>query len=165
MIDREIFESHFRSCFEPLARYAFGFTKDREQSKEIVQEVFISLWEKRLTLKIASSLRIYLFQTVKNRSLNYLRDNRKVIFSDELPEKMVSEEEPQTMFSLDDLSSHVQQLPTRCREIFILKRIHGMTYKQIGLQMNISEKSVENQMTIAFKKLRDGMMDKEVSFK
>lgn len=159
MIDREVFEEHFRKYFEPLTRYAYLYVKDREQSKEIVQNVFVSLWEKRISLKITSGLTVYLFQTVKNKSLNYLRDSKKVSFVTEFPEKVVQDEEIVQLHSLQEIHRHVNNLPARCREVFILKRIHGLSYKQIGMQMNISEKSVENQMTIAFKKLRKAMVN------
>lgn len=157
MIDRETFEDHFRNCFGPLARYANVFVKDREQAKEIVQEVFTALWEKRHLLNISCSLNVYLYQTVKNRSLNYLRDSRKNIFINKVPELVVEEEAEFPMHSIEDINEHLECLPSRCREIFILKRLRGLTYKQIGLMMNISEKSVENQMTIAFRKLREAM--------
>lgn len=160
MIERETFEDHFRKCFGPLARYANVFVRDREQSKEIVQDVFTALWERRNSLNITCSLHAYLYQTVKNRSLNYLRNSRKNIFINDVPELVVDDVEELHMHSIKDVTVHLDCLPFRCREIFIMKRIKGLSYKQIGLQMNISEKSVENQMTIAFRKLRQAMSTK-----
>jgi RNA polymerase sigma-70 factor, ECF subfamily len=159
MIERKTFEEHFRSCFELLARYAFAFVGDREESKEIVQEVFASLWERRTVLKITVSLRIYLFQTVKNRSLNHLRDQKKTLFVSCIPDELTEDVDSTPTHSLDDLQIHIQQLPARCREIFILKRVQGLSYKQISLRLDIAEKSVENQMTIAFKKLREAVIE------
>ena len=156
MIERKVFEDHFRNCFGLLARYANIFVRDREQAKEIVQEVFTALWEKRNSLNIACSLQVYLYQAVKNRSLNYVRDSKKNIFINNVPDLVVEDEEEELpMHSLEEINVHLHSLPSRCREIFIMKRLRGLSYKQIGIQLNISEKSVENQMTIAFRKLRE----------
>lgn len=156
-IDQTIFEEHFRAHFTPLCRYAHAFVKDYTQSKEIVQDVFTRIWEKKEDLVIKENLRVYLYKMVRNKALNFLRDDRSRYLVREIPEMSTTDETDVVDEKVVDVQGMLNTLPHRCREIFILKRIKGLSYKQISAQLSISEKSVENQMTIAFRKLREGI--------
>lgn len=149
------FESHFRDLFRPLCQYAFLFCKDKEESEEIVQEVFIKIWEQRDQLKIQNLLKSYLYKAVKNQTLNRIRNNQKFIITREMPFQLTEEsDEPQYHFTGQEIQEAIQQLPDQCRLIFEMKRVDGLSYKEISKRLLLSEKTIENQMGIALKKLR-----------
>ncbi|MCZ8216635.1 MAG: RNA polymerase sigma-70 factor [Cyclobacteriaceae bacterium] len=148
-------ESHFRELFRPLCQYAFLFCKDKEESKEIVQEVFIKIWEQRDQVQIQQLLKSYLYRAVKNQTLNRIRDGRKIRTTNEMPFQLpLEEDEPQHAFSDQEIHEAIQQLPNQCRLVFQMKRLEGLSYKEISQRLTLSEKTIENQMGIALKKLR-----------
>lgn len=155
ILSQKDFEEYFRTFFVPLSRYAYVFVKDQETAKELVQDTFLKIWERRETFSIDGSVQAYLYRAVKNRSLNYVRDHKRFQFVTTIPDHAeVDTSTPQNDL-IDDLPSLINNLPERCREIFLMKRMQGLSYKQISQQLSISEKTVENQMTIAFRRLRE----------
>jgi RNA polymerase sigma-70 factor, ECF subfamily len=156
-IDQIAFKKIFDKYFEPLCRYAYGYCNCTEQAKEIVQEVFMKIWEKREMLEI-SSANSYLYKAVKNKTLNHIRDHKKVAVLFQDPPEHVAEEivEPPLLESTH-IDTAIAELPKQCRTIFIMKRVQGLSYKEISKRLAVSEKTVENQMTIALKKLRESL--------
>lgn len=149
------FESHFKELFRPLCQYAFLLCKDKEESKEIVQEVFIKIWEQRDHIQIQQLLKSYLYRAVKNQTLNRIRDGRKIRTTNEMPFQFPLEgEETHQTPSDQEIHEAIQQLPNQCRLVFQMKRIEGLSYKEISQRLTLSEKTIENQMGIALKKLR-----------
>lgn len=155
------FESLFRLHYTELCRYALKLTRNEQVAEEVVQEVFVSFWERRNEITITHSVKSYLVSSVRNRSINYLKL--------QLPKDRKKEdiEEHNMGASVDDTSSGIEYkelydliqyaittLPQKCRAIFILSREEGLTYQQIADQLDLSLKTVENQMGIALKKLR-----------
>jgi RNA polymerase sigma-70 factor, ECF subfamily len=153
-IDHQSFDKCFRESFEALTRYAYTYVRDVDQSKEIVQNVFVKIWERRDSLSMTANLTVYLYQAVKNHSLNFQRAKRRTTVMSVIPDVPLDENEENNLPSPEVINEQVSNLPTRCRQVFLLKKFHGLSYKEISVRLNISEKSVENQMTIAFKKLR-----------
>lgn len=158
--DEEAYASLFRQFYVQLCRFSLKYVRAEAVSEEIVQEVFISLWEKRESLNIHSSLKAYLFQAVKNSSINYLNSQfakqdfqRDYFDHSELPVNNTQE-----TLIYDELQKVVQQaidyLPPKCRTIYALSRNTGMSYKEIADELGVSIKTVEAQMGIALKKLR-----------
>lgn len=153
-------ESLFRENYTGLCRFAFGYVKDEEAAKEIVQEAFVSLWEKRHSIDPSKQVRTYLSTTVRNRCLNYLRDNRK--FSGRMlelenhphepafhqPDKLVEAE------IRERIERALDTLPEKCREVFHLSRNRQMKYYQIADHLQISVKTVETQMSKALQHMR-----------
>ena len=78
-LDKAAFEELFRSYFTPLCSFAQKFVQDADEAKDIVHQVFINLWNKRDVIDVNTSLKSYLFQGVQNRSLNFIRDNKKLV--------------------------------------------------------------------------------------
>lgn len=158
-------KGHFNQLFEDyyinLCRFAYTYVKDSDIAEEIVQEIFISLWEKRSAINISSSVRAFLYTSVKNRTLNYIRNEkiratRENDFAQEQAAKVshiINFCEREELTQLIDQA--IAELPEQCRTIFELSRNEGLTYNEIANQMNLSPKSVENQMGIALKKLRN----------
>lgn len=154
------FEAVFKNHYERLCGYAYTFLKDEVTSEDIVQEVFIKIWEQRRDLIGSSQLKFYLFSAVRNNSLTAIAKNKKSALV-ELGEEDASVEiiinmepadgciEPKILFA-----KAMEQLPPKCREVFMLSRLSGHTYKQIADGLGISVKTVENQMGKAIRILR-----------
>lgn len=153
------FRKLFDLYYEPLCRSLNYYTRDAQAIEEIVQEVFVTLWEDRDQLHI-EHIKTYLFSAARYRALNYLRDRqRQVKFFEVWSEEEFLQKQGQDILNYDELIPHLQKaidmLPVRCREIFELSRKEQFTYRQIADHYNISIKTVESQMSIALRKIRD----------
>lgn len=153
---REIYDLYY----EPLCKFLLFYTKDAHIIEDIVQEVFLALWENRDSIEI-SYIKTYLFQSAKNKLLNYLRDeeNRSALlekwYREQLESRIPAEERFNTDALLKIIDKAIESLPEKCREIFILSKVENLSYKQIAELQQISLKTVENQMGIALKKIRE----------
>ncbi len=163
--DNTYFEKIFKEYFTPLTYYAVKFTKDTDSAKEIVHTVFISLWEKRETVSTGQPLRSYLYTSVHNRSLNYLRDRSKfhnddisdLDYINELSEEyhdLIEQNETETI-----IAETINRLPEKCRQIFKLNRFEEKKYAEIASLLNISVKTVEAQISKALRVLREELND------
>lgn len=154
------FDKIYVMYFSRMHRFAKGYVLFDEDAENVVQDVFVLLWEKRDVLDIQVSLVSYLFSLVKNRCLDYLR--HQVVadeYKQELTLKLTSLEHLNDSFTPDEdieriLLLAIHKLPERCREIFMKNRIEGKKYREIATEMNLSVNTVENQISIALKKLR-----------
>lgn len=155
--------------YAPLCLYGMTFLKDKDQVEELVQDVFVKLWEKRDQLQIQTSLKSYLYTSVKNSILNYIK-SQKVRSS--YANEMQQQEEP-TYLSVDDfenielqnrIENLVNAMPTERLKVFKLSRYEGLKYKEIAQKLGISIKTVENQMGKALKYLRENLADVIVLF-
>ncbi len=151
------FERLFRDYFPPLMAFARKILGDEDDAREVVQQVFIKLWERREEMDLSSSLKSYLFTSVHNRSLNVIRDRKKFV-SGEMPE-LSGEWDVSAQIESIELEEKIREgidsLPEKCREIFELNRFTGLKYAEIAIKLGISVKTVENQMTKALKILRE----------
>ena len=151
------FERFFRDFFPPLMAFARKILGDEDDAREVVQQVFINLWEKRSEVDLSTSLKSYLFTSVHNRSLNAIRD-RKKFSSEEVPDVAGDWDVSAQIESMElegKIREAIDSLPEKCRKIFELNRFEGMKYAEIAGQLNISVKTVENQMSKALKILRE----------
>lgn len=159
--DKAAFDELFKRYYTPLCRYALKITQDKESAEEAVQLVFILFWEHRKTLSIQQSVAAYLFKAVRLKVYETFRSSQiKAKYEQDFAEKQeLIEEENNPALDNYELScliwNAVDQLPEKCAEIFRLSRDEGLTYNEIAEHLNISSKTVENQMGIAFKKLRE----------
>lgn len=158
------FEALFKSHFPYLRNYAQQYVGDMDTAQDICQRVFIGLWEKRANIDPAQSVKSYLFTSVKNRCLNYLRDNQKyrsrILDLDCGDLDLFSEEEPLALEELQNrINEALQDLPDKCRTVFEMSRYQGMKYKEIAEELGIAQKTVEAHMTKAMKSLRTQLKD------
>ncbi len=157
--DRLSFDTLFRMMYAPLCHYAFLILKSKEDAEEIVQECFIYLWENACNIKINTSAKSYLYTMVRNRSLNfYKKVNQTEINNNDYLKTFYSDTDGVDSLNVElikQLPNAINSLPEKCKEIFLLRKIEGLSYIEIGKILDISEKPIENQITIAIKKLRE----------
>ena len=158
-------EALFRQYFGTVSRAVLRIISDRNTAEDLAQEVFLDLWRKRDRLNITSSLPAYLRRAARNRALNYIRD-QKLKFDDsdeghlDLPSNSVSITQK---IAADEMQKRIdwaiEQLPERCRIVFALSRFEEMSYKEIAAELDISVKTVENQISKALRLLREALLD------
>lgn len=156
------FDEFFRMNYKPLCRYCFQFVKDKDTTEEVVQEFFVRLWEQREGIAIQKSLMAYLYVSVKNTALNYLqKKNTRLGYEQAYVDMNLKKEGDENKLSSEEIQALVQQglesLPEKCRLVFHLSRYEGLTNEEIANYLNLSYKTVENQMTKAFHKLRESL--------
>jgi len=159
-LDNATFEKLFNELYAGLCRYAIQYVRIPEIAEEIVQEQFLDLWEKREIIKIHTSTKSYIYKSVKNKSIDYLRSKftKQKFVQEELSYTLTEKSNPLKDIERQELESAVttamERLPERCYTVFSLSRFGDLTNKQIAEELNISEKTVEAQITIAIKKIR-----------
>lgn len=156
---KEIYDVYFDS----LCKYLNFYTKDANTIEDIVQAVFLKLWENKDVLEV-SQFKAYLFRSVRNRILNLQRDeqNRYKLLEKWFEEQQYEKSNENDAFRIEELiqiaQNAIETLPPKCREIFLLSKTENLTYKQIAEQKQLSVKTVENQMGIALKKIREYLL-------
>jgi RNA polymerase sigma-70 factor (ECF subfamily) len=152
-----VFEMVFKYYYSGLVIYADQIIKNISVSEDIVQTVFLKLWETRETLDIRS-FRNYFIQCVKNRCIDYLRNCEvKNKFSQELKDysQIEMQEDLWTLMELDELIQQaIDKLPPRCREIFLMSRTENLKIAEIAEKLRLSARTVETQISKALKVLR-----------
>lgn len=151
----------FRRYYEELCISSLRILKDRKDAEDVVQEFFMSLWNKRNVLPEVDSVAPYFRRSVRNRSLNFLRDQKRIPSGDEddMPILATSDSETSKELEAEELQVKIDRainsLPERCRMVFVLSRFEGMKQKEIAEKLEISVKTVENQMGRAYRFLRE----------
>jgi len=152
-----VFEMVFKYYYSGLVIYADQIIKNIPVSEDIVQSVFLKLWETRGSLEIRS-FRSYFIQCVKNRCIDYLRNCEvKNKFSQELMDnpQVEMQEDLWTLMELDELIQQaIDKLPPRCREIFLMSRTENLKIAEIAEKLRLSARTVETQISKALKVLR-----------
>lgn len=166
---RSDFEKIYKLYYPKMFGFAKNYVLANEDVENIVQDVFMILWEREEELELSCSLTTYLFTLVKNRCLNFLRhklieEEYNVQMKEELGFKLYALESLDYSYqSEEELQAIIQRaldkLPERCREIFIKSRMEGMKYKEISEELGISVNTVENHIVTALKKLRVELKD------
>lgn len=157
---KDKFESRFREHYSRLCHLAYGYVADRDECEDMVQEVFISVWNSGKDSLPEDEFAAYVTTALRNRCISFLRKkcNAAVSFEDlsVLPamEDDVADHEGEQRSLTDFLQEVLSVLPPKCREVFLLAKQQDMKYREIAQALDISEKTVENQMTKAIRLLR-----------
>ncbi len=157
--DESAIDLIFRKYYTFLCRSVYRIISDTQITEDLAQEVFYELWKKRAQIKISSSLKAYLKRAALNKALNYIRD-QKIDFRNAPEKEGLTSREASVIeeLSADSLQQQIDEaidsLPERCRLVFVLSRFEEMSYQQIADQLEISIKTVENQISKALKSLR-----------
>lgn len=163
--DKNAFEWLFKKKYYNLCFYATKLMGNNILSEEIVQDTFVEIWEKKLQIRFTSSVNAYLYTTVHNKCINYLK-HQKVIsaykkYIIETKENFNISDIPDSIYNdkniVLEIENAIKNLPEKCREIFNLSRFDNKKYREIAVLLQISPKTVENQMGIALDKLRKSL--------
>lgn len=163
------FERFYITWYSRVKHFAYDYVLSEEEAENITQDVFLDFYQKRDLLDFHVNVIAYLFTSVKNRCIDYLR--RKLL-EQEAVSKMQEEFDLSFRMKFDSLEAfnmealsedHIKDilekaldtLPERCREIFVMSKLEGKKQKEIAEELGISVKTIESQITIAYKKLRE----------
>jgi RNA polymerase sigma-70 factor (ECF subfamily) len=158
------FEALFKMYYAPLVVYACRFVNETDIAREIVQDFFVRLFEKRQTLAIDISIKSYLYRSVYNCCINYI--NQRVIQDKHLKNidmEKVDEDNLENEINRLELQQKIveviETLPAKCRRIFKMNRLEGLKNEEIAMKLNLSKRTVETQISKALKILRLKLAD------
>ena len=155
-------ETLFRNWFPFVCKTIYRLVQDAATAEDLAQDVFIKIWNRRAELQQVY-FKAYLHKAAINMALDHIDKNKRRGIHLPLEEHLEPVQAPGSGQSLQQTTKHIQQaidqLPEKCREIFILSRYEELPYKEIAAMLNISVKTVENQMVTALKKLRISLQD------
>jgi RNA polymerase sigma-70 factor (ECF subfamily) len=161
--DEKAFSELFHRYYPALCLFAVQFLNDDEQSRELVQEVFVQLWEKRKQIRVHSSVKSYLFRAVKNQLINWVNHQKvEQKYLDKVLSEKIEIQPGQYYLEVDlhqKIAASVEALPSKRREIFKLSREKGLSYREIAGELQISVKTVETQMGLALQQLREDLKE------
>lgn len=158
--DEKALEMLFKEYYQPLCRYANSYLEDPADAEEVVQACFIKLWEKRESISIQSSVKSYLYQIIRNACLNEIKHQKvKKSYGEMISQQGAPHSEASDQSTLkgeleEKIALALQSLPQQCRLIFTMSRFEELKYQEIADQLNLSIKTVENQMGKALKLMR-----------
>lgn len=158
--DSAAFEELFKSYWEPLFAAALYRLKSRDLAQDVLQELFVEVWEKRRSLEIHTNVKGYLNQALKNRIINKIKSEavrdkyEKMILDHYDVNNLATDYRVSEHFINNEIRKETEILPVRCREVFELSRVEQLSHKEIGEKLNISPKTVENHIGKALKILR-----------
>jgi RNA polymerase sigma-70 factor (ECF subfamily) len=154
------FEAAFKQFYTPLYRIVYPILKNKDTSEDVVQDLFVRLWNKRATISISSSLKSYLYRAAINSAFDHLEKYKREVYMGDMPlknepiisgstEAYIAGKETEAYISLA-----MEKLPPACRTVFLMSREEEMSYQEIADSLQISIKTVENQIGKALKILR-----------
>ena len=167
----EAFEELFKQTFPRMIGYCRLFIKDQAQANDLVQECFVKLWEKRSTIKISHSVESLLFVMLRNKCLNYLRDQKLHDFEKDI--ESIKENELQHLYQLDFIGKEeksveerlieaiqqsIEKLPEKRKLVFIKTKVEGKKNKEVAEELDISVKAVEKHLHQAKEQIRQEML-------
>jgi RNA polymerase sigma-70 factor (family 1) len=159
--DEQAYKKLFYHFYKPLCRFAYSLVKNTEDVEEIVSDVLLKIWLMEAKLGIVEDLPTYLYRATKNSCLNYLQS---VTHKNELITDGISDNMPELFFENPSgelsevqllLDKAVNDLPPKCQMVFRLIKETGMSHKQVMDILDISQNTIETQMRIALKKIRE----------
>ena len=161
--DQNAFEMIFRTWYSPLCNFANSFLKDKDESEEIVQNAFVAFWEKRSQIQIDTSLKSYLYRSIRNACLNAIKHEKvKRAHADHALSNYALAEESDSALT-GELENRIEKamaaLPEQCQLVFRMSRIEELKYAEIAEQLGISIKTVENHMGKALRIMREELKD------
>lgn len=158
-MDLSRFEELFKNHHDKLCNLSYKIVGEKDAAEDLVQELFIKLWDKRDTLTI-HEFGGYLSKSIVNSSLNYLKSaksRRAMMTMDVVPD--MGEEVTEEQLKVNELQAKIdlaiRKLPAKCQTIFALSRFENMSSREIANQLGLSVKTVDNQIGIALSKLRE----------
>lgn len=163
--DEKAFEFLVRQYYAGLVKVSSRIIGSQEQARDVTQDMFADLWEKRFRLHLPKPVKPYLFRAVINRSLNYLRDHPGVatVSVESIRRELYATSADDASAKLEEkelsrfMAQAIQSLPPQCKAAFQLNRDEGMSYREIADSLGISVKAVEKHISRALRKLRKSL--------
>jgi RNA polymerase sigma-70 factor, ECF subfamily len=158
------FEALFKQYYAPLVVYAYKYVPEMDAAREIVQDFFVKLYEKRSTLTIDTSIKSYLYRSVYNSCMNYInqrsiQDKHIKNIDMERNDEENLENEINSIELQNRIFTLIEALPPKCRRIFKMNRLEGMKNEEIATSLHLSKRTVETQISKALKILRNKLSD------
>lgn len=159
-----VFEQVFKEHFKSLHAYACSILKDEDSAEEVVQNVFYKLWEKKERINTLDSIPAYLYRSVYNESLNMIKHNKvRSEYQAHAGYRTDNSDNTADQTNLKELevrlTKAMNELPEQCRTIFQMSRFEELKYREIADKLNLSVKTIENQMGKALKLMRQKLSD------
>ncbi len=162
------FKHIYLSYYPGLVRFATEYVLEQEEAENIVQDVFVMLWEQKYTLSYIENLRAYLYKIVKHKCIDFLRHAIIVSEKNNIWKDNYMLEYTYNLSAIEDMKDHlfedsdidsvlfqvIDELPDKCREIFLMSRFDNLSHKEIADKLAISTSTVNNQIALAMKKLK-----------
>ena len=149
------FEIFFRKLYLPLGMYALRIVDDADVAEDMVQDAFLNTWERLEGGLEISNFKAFMYRSVRNECLSYLSSLKEKVGEEFIPE--VGEDEIDTSFRDARIWKAIDELPEKCREIFLMSKRDGYSNEEIADELGISIKTVKNQMAKAFSRLREAL--------
>lgn len=170
MNNDKYFKEIFHKNHTNLLRLAYSFVRSEEVAEELVQDIFITIWQKKIRISTIDSIESYLHTSVKNKCLNYLkskyhRDHSGFLELDSstLPYSH-SEDELEEKELAKVIEKGISLLPEKCRIIFVLSRDQDMPYQKIADILGVSKETIKSQIKIAIRKLKEHLNKNDFNF-
>lgn len=156
--DIDAFKHFFDTYYRELCNFINLYVKNELVAEELAQDIFVHFWERKNVIQIKSSVKSYLYAACKYKGLNYIRDRKRHtnIISDLSTETTseISYDDFNDTQLKDILDRAIKSLPEKCKQVFLMRKELNLSNMDIASRLDISVKTVENHMTIAYKKLR-----------
>lgn len=146
------FDIYFRKLYLPLGMYAMRIVENADIAEDLVVNAFAKTWQTIREGKVIENFQGYMYQSVRNECLIWLRNKKEMVGLENVPE--VDDEIIDTSERDAKIWKAIDELPSKCREIFLLSKRDGLSNEEIAEEMGISIKTVKNQITKAFSRLR-----------
>lgn len=166
--DITLFQDLFDKYFQSLVTYAYRFVNDWQTAEDITQDVFMALWIKKEEINFDEPIKPYLYRSIYNKAINHLNSaliQKRIEQAETLDElinrEMMSYNQYDALLLKDiihEINSFVDTLPEQCQKVYKLSREANLKNKEIALQLNISEKAVEKQITKALSEIRNHLV-------
>jgi RNA polymerase sigma-70 factor (ECF subfamily) len=161
--DIAAFEDLFKTYYQALVGYGRTILKDKDEAEDIVQQVFVTIWEKRSEMEVHTSFKGMMYRAVQNACLNRIKHQtvrrshaKEVIMTGS---SSFSQQDIQYKELQKKIDESIDQLPEQCARIFRMSRFDELKYQEIADKLGLSVKTVENQMGKALKLMRENMKD------
>lgn len=158
VIDESTLKQLYDLYVDPLTLFLSHYTRNQHKIEDVIQDVFIKIWEDRETVSIFY-IKTYLYTAAKNRMLSELRNEKnRLAHLENWANEIIAKKHAEDCVDVEEFrpvyEQAIQQLPEKCRDIYLLSREQEKSYKEIAEIKNISIKTVENQISIALKKIK-----------
>jgi RNA polymerase sigma-70 factor (ECF subfamily) len=158
--NKQTFQRLYSDYYVPLTVYLLNFMSDRQLVEDIVQDTFLKLWDKRKKIEIKGSFKSYLFRSAYNNMMDHHQDvsknrimlNQYIMLANDCYEEMDDDYKEKLLLKLEEC---IEQLPQKCKDVFVLVKIKQLKYKEVEQKINISQKTIEGHIRRAYFFIKD----------